>query len=287
MTTDPLLEPYQLKHLTLRNRVFSSAHEPAYSEDGMPKDRYRLYHEEKAKGGIALTMTAGSAVVAPDSPPAFGNLHAYDDEIVPWIRRLTDGVHEHGAACMIQITHLGRRTGWGQDDWLPIVSASALREPAHRGIPKEAEEWDIERIIGQYADAAERMQAGGMDGVEIEAYGHLFDQFLSPLTNRRTDEWGGDDERRLRFGWEVLSAIRERVGPEFIVGVRMVLDEDGAGRDRHGAWAGGAAAVRAGRADRLHQRDPGPHRERGGADRGDPDPRDALGSAPRLRRDGS
>ena len=224
-TTDPLLEPYQLKHLTLRNRVFSSAHEPAYSEDGMPKDRYRLYHVEKAKGGIALTMTAGSAVVAPDSPPAFGNLHAYDDEIVPWIRRLTDDVHEHGTACMIQITHLGRRSGWGQDDWLPIVSASALREPAHRGIPKPAEDWDIERIIGQYADAAERMQAGGMDGVEVEAYGHLFDQFLSPLTNQRDDEWGGDDERRLRFGWEVMSAIRKRVGPEFIVGIRLVIDE--------------------------------------------------------------
>jgi len=225
MNTDPLLEPYQLRHLSLRNRVFSSAHEPAYSEDGMPKDRYRLYHVEKAKGGIGLTMTAGSAVVAPDSPPAFGNLHAYDDEIVPWIRRLTDDVHEHGAACMIQITHLGRRSGWGQDDWLPIVSASALREPAHRGIPKPAEDWDIERIVAQYADAAERMQAGGMDGVEIEAYGHLFDQFLSPLTNRRTDEWGGDDERRLRFGWEVMTAIRERVGPEFIVGIRMVIDE--------------------------------------------------------------
>ncbi len=225
MTTDPLLQPYQLKHLTLRNRVFSSAHEPAYSDNGMPKDRYRLYHVEKARGGIALTMTAGSAVVAPDSPPAFGNLHAYDDEIVPWIRRLTDDVHEHGAACMIQITHLGRRTGWGQDDWLPIVSASALREPAHRGIPKQAEDWDIERIVGQYADAAERMQAGGMDGIEVEAYGHLFDQFLSPLTNHRDDAWGGDDERRLRFGWEVLSAIRQRVGSEFIVGIRMVLDE--------------------------------------------------------------
>lgn len=222
---DPLLQPYELKHLTLRNRVFSSSHEPAYSEGGMPTDRYRLYHVEKARGGIGLTMTAGSAVVAEDSPPAFGNLHAYKDEIVPWIRRLTDEVHEHGSACMIQITHLGRRTGWGQDDWLPIVSASAIREPAHRNIPKVAEEWDIERIIGKYADAAERMQAGGMDGIEVEAYGHLFDQFLSPLTNHRADEWGVDDDARLRFPWEVLSAIRERVGPDFIVGVRMVIDE--------------------------------------------------------------
>ena len=224
LADDPLLQPYQLKGLTLRNRVFSSSHEPAYSVNGMPGDRYRLYHVEKAKGGIGMTMTAGSAVVAEDSPPAFGNLHAYKDEIVPFIRRMTDEIHEHGAACMIQITHLGRRTGWAQDDWLPIVSASPVREPAHRNIPKQAEDWDIERIIGKYADAAERMQAGGMDGVEIEAYGHLFDQFLSPLTNRREDDWGGEEGRR-RFGTTVLTAIRERVGPEFVVGVRMVIDE--------------------------------------------------------------
>ena len=225
MSDDPLLQPFRLKHLTLRNRVFSSSHEPAYSEGGMPTDRYRLYHVEKAKGGIGMTMTAGSAVVAEDSPPAFGNLHAYKDEIVPWIRRLTDEVHEHGAACMIQITHLGRRTGWGQDDWLPIVAPSAIREPAHRNIPKVAEDWDIERIVGKYADAAERMQAGGMDGIEVEAYGHLFDQFLSPFTNHRDDEWGGDPDRFLRFPTAVLTAIRERVGPDFVVGVRMVIDE--------------------------------------------------------------
>jgi 2,4-dienoyl-CoA reductase-like NADH-dependent reductase (Old Yellow Enzyme family) len=225
MSDDPLLQPFTLRHLVLRNRVFSSSHEPAYSEDGMPKDRYRLYHVEKARGGIAMTMTAGSAVVAEDSPPAFGNLHAYRDEIVPWIRRMTDEIHEHGAACMIQLTHLGRRTGWGQDDWLPVVAPSALREPAHRAIPKEAEDWDIERIVGKYADAAERMQAGGMDGIEIESYGHLFDQFWSPLTNRRTDEWGGSLENRLRFGWAVMRAIRERVGAGFIVGIRMAVDE--------------------------------------------------------------
>lgn len=229
MNDDPLLRPYTLKHLTLRNRVFSSAHEPAYSEGGMPTDRYRLYHVEKAKGGIGLTMTAGSAVVAEDSPPAFGNLHAYDDAIVPWLRRLTDDVHEHGAACMIQITHLGRRTGWAQDDWLPVVAPSPVREPAHRAIPKQAEDWDIDRIVTKYADAAERMRAGGMDGIEIESYGHLFDQFWSPVTNRRTDEYGGDLDARMTFGWRVLRAVRARVGADFIVGLRMAIDERLAG----------------------------------------------------------
>ncbi|HTH05423.1 MAG TPA: NADH:flavin oxidoreductase [Ilumatobacteraceae bacterium] len=225
MNDDPLLQPFQLRHLRLKNRVLSTSHEPAYSEDGMPKDRYRAYHVEKAKGGLAMTMTAGTAIVSPDSPPAFGNLHAYDDDIVPWIRRMTDEIHSHDCAAMIQISHLGRRTGWGQDDWLPVVAPSRLREPAHRAHPKEAEPWDIERIVRQYADAAERMKSGGMDGVEIEAYGHLFDQFLSPATNLRTDEYGGSFENRLRFPLEVLHAIRERVGPDFIVGVRMVIDE--------------------------------------------------------------
>jgi 2,4-dienoyl-CoA reductase-like NADH-dependent reductase (Old Yellow Enzyme family) len=223
--SDPLLEPFQLKHLALRNRIFSSSHEPAYAEAGMPTDRYRLYHEEKAKGGVALTMTAGSAVVAEDSPPSFGNLHAYDDAIVPWIRRMTDGVHEHGAACMIQLTHLGRRTGWSGGDWLPVLAPSPIREAAHRSIPKEAEDWDIERIITKYADAAERMQAGGMDGIELQSYGHLFDAWWSPGTNQRSDDWGGDRDRRLRFPWMVLEAVRQRVGADFIVGLRMFIEE--------------------------------------------------------------
>jgi 2,4-dienoyl-CoA reductase-like NADH-dependent reductase (Old Yellow Enzyme family)/thioredoxin reductase len=222
---DPLLTPFTLKHLTLRNRVFSSAHEPAYADAGMPTERYRLYHEEKAKGGVALTMTAGSAVVSRDSPPAFGNLHAYDDAIVPWIQQLTDSVHEHGAACMIQITHLGRRAHWGTGDWLPIVAPSALREPAHRGHPKAAEAWDIDRIANDYADAAERMKAGGMDGIEIESYGHYFDQWWSPLTNHRDDAFGGSLDARMEVPMRILRSVRDRVGADFIVGLRMAIDE--------------------------------------------------------------
>lgn len=223
---DPLLQPYRLKHLTLKNRIMSTSHEPAYSEDGMPKDRYRLYHLEKAKGGMALTMTAGSAIVSEDSPPAFGNLHAYCDEIVPWLKKIADDCHEHDCAVMIQLTHLGRRTGWNKGDWLPVLSASPVREPAHRAFPKEIEDWDIERIVGDYAAAAQRMQAAGLDGIEFEAYGHLMDSFWSPATNRREDEYGGSLDNRLRFSDMVLDAVRKAVGPDFIVGIRMVADED-------------------------------------------------------------
>ncbi|KAB0677327.1 NADH:flavin oxidoreductase [Aureimonas leprariae] len=225
MSSDPLLQPFQLKHLRLRNRIIVTSHEPAYPEDGMPKERYRAYTVERAKGGIALTMTAGSAAVAKDSPPAFNNVLAYKDEVVPWIRELTDAVHAEGAAVMIQLTHLGRRTRWDNGDWLPVVAPSHQREAAHRAFPKKLEDWDIRRIVEDYADAAERMQAGGMDGIELEAYGHLIDQFWSPLTNGLDAPYGGSIENRLRFGFEVLRAIRARVGPDFIVGVRYSGDE--------------------------------------------------------------
>jgi len=223
---DPLLQPYQLRHLTLRNRLMSTSHEPNYGEDGMPKDRYRLYHVEKAKGGIALTMTAGSAVVSPDSPPVFGNLLAYKDEIVPWMRRLADDCHAHGAAVMIQITHLGRRTVWNKADWLPVLAPSPVREAAHRSFPKPLEDWDIARIVADYASAAARMEAAGLDGIELDAYGHLPDQFWSPATNQRDDAYGGSLDNRLRFIRQVLTAIRAATDPRFIVGVRLVADED-------------------------------------------------------------
>ncbi len=226
MKNDPLLWPYQLKHLTLKNRVMSTSHEPAYSEDGMPKERYRRYHAEKAKGGMALTMTAGSAIVSRDSPAAFGNLHVYRDEIVPWLGELADACHEHDCKVMIQLTHLGRRTGWNKADWLPVLAPSAVREPAHRSFPKVIEDWDIERIVADYASAAQRCQAAGLDGIEFEAYGHLIDGFWSPATNHRTDEYGGSLDNRLRFTWKVIDAVREAVGDRFVVGIRMVADED-------------------------------------------------------------
>ena len=225
-SNDPLLQPYRLKHLTLRNRIMSTAHEPSYSEDGLPKDTYRLYHLEKAKGGIALTMTAGSAIVSRDSAPAFGNLHAYRDEIVPWLKRLADDCHEAGSAVMIQLTHLGRRTNWNKADWFPVLAPSPVREPAHRAFPKEIEDWDMDRIVADYAAAAQRMQAAGLDGIELECYGHLLDQFWSPATNRREDDYNGSLDNRLRFIFRVLDAIRAGVGADFIVGLRLVADED-------------------------------------------------------------
>ncbi|NOD85156.1 MULTISPECIES: NADH:flavin oxidoreductase [unclassified Ruegeria] len=225
MTRDVLLQPYQLKHLTLKNRIMTTSHEPAYPEDGMPKERYRAYHEMRAKAGVAMTMTAGSATVSRDSPPVFNNILAYKDEVVRWMAELTDACHAHGCAVMIQLTHLGRRTGWNKGDWLPSVSSSHYREPAHRAFAKKMEDHDVERIVSDYADAAERMKAAGLDGIELQAYGHLIDQFWSPLTNTMDAPYGGSFDNRLRFGFMVLDAIRNRVGQDFIVGVRYTADE--------------------------------------------------------------
>lgn len=222
---DPLLQPYRLKHLVLKNRIMTTAHEPAYPEDGLPKDRYRAYHVERARGGVALTMTAGSAIVSRDSPPAFNNVLAWKDEVVPWLARLAEECHDHGCAVMIQLTHLGWRTRWDRGDWLPVVAPSGLREPAHRAFPKVLEDWDIARIIRDYADAAERMKAAGLDGIEIEAYGHLIDAFWSPRQNALDAPWNGDLAARMKFSLDVLAAVRERVGPDFIVGVRYTADD--------------------------------------------------------------
>ena len=229
MSKDPLLQPYRLKHLTLKNRIMTTSHEPAYPEDGMPKDRYRAYHAERARAGVAMTMTAGSAAVSRNSPPVFNNILAWKDEVVPWMRKLADECHDHGCAVMIQLTHLGRRTHWNKGDWLPAVSPSHEREAAHRAFPKKLEDWDIARIITDYADAAERMQAAGLDGIELQAYGHLMDQFWSERTNTLDAPYGGSLDNRLRFTFEVLDAVRKRVGPDFIVGLRYTADEDAEG----------------------------------------------------------
>lgn len=225
MSSDPLLQPFQLKNLTLRNRLMSTAHEPGFTEDGLPKERYRLYHAEKAKGGIALTMIGGSSVVDIDSPQAFGNIQLHKDECVKWLRELADDVHENGAAVMIQMTHLGSRTNWDRADWLPTIAASSIPEPVHRHFPKEMEDWDFRRVTAAFADAAERVKEAGLDGIELECASHLIAHFWSPGTNHRADNYGGSLDNRMRLVRELLKSVRGRVGSEFIVGVRMVCDE--------------------------------------------------------------
>ena len=232
--TDPLLKPITIRHLTIRNRILSTSHACGLEEGGMPLDRYQTYHEEKARGGIGLTMFGGSSNVSIDSPSVFRQLNVGVDEIIPHLSAFSARVHAQGAAIMCQITHLGRRGEWGQGAQLPTIAPSVVRETLHRSIPREMDEHDIARVIADFAAAAKRCQDGGLDGIEVLGGGHLIGQFLSPATNHRTDKWGGSLENRCRFGREVLQAIRAAVGDGFLVGFRFVVDEgyqDGLGFD--------------------------------------------------------
>lgn len=222
---DPLLQPFRLKHLSLKNRVMSTSHACGLEVDGHPQERYQRYHEEKARGGIALTMFGGSSNIAPDSPSVFQQLYVGDDGVIPHLQRFSDRIHAHGAALMCQITHLGRRGDPHADNRLPTIAPSPIRETLHRSFPKEMDEHDIARVIKAYGAAARRCLEGGLDGIETLASSHLIGQFLSPLTNTRTDKYGGSVENRCRFGLMAYDEIRKQVGTDFIVGLRYVVDE--------------------------------------------------------------
>ncbi|MBT7611974.1 MAG: NADH:flavin oxidoreductase, partial [Rhodospirillaceae bacterium] len=224
-TTDPLLQPLRLKHLTLKNRVMSTSHACGLHEGGMADERYQSYHEEKARGGIGLSMFGGSSNITPDSPDTFKQLYVGDDSCIPHLQRFSGRMHRHGAALMCQITHLGRRGDSYADNWLPMIAPSHSRETLHRSFAREMDEHDIARVVTAYGDAAMRCKEGGLDGIESICGGHLIGQFLSPATNHRTDHFGGSLENRCRFGLMVHEEIRRRVGDNFIVGMRFVVDE--------------------------------------------------------------
>ncbi|MEQ6888729.1 dimethylglycine demethylation protein DgcA [Halomonas sp. CS7] len=228
MAFDAIFQPIQIGNLTIRNRVVSTAHAEVHATDGgMTTDRYVKYYEEKAKGGVGLSICGGSSVVSIDSPQGWwSSVNLATDRIIPHFQNLADAVHKHGGKIMIQITHMGRRSRWDGFDWSTLVSPSGIREPVHRSTCKTIEEEDIWRIIGDFAQAARRAKAGGLDGVELSAvHQHLIDQFWSPRVNKREDQWGGSFENRMRFGMEVLKAVRAEVGDDFVVGMRICGDE--------------------------------------------------------------
>ncbi|NIF23236.1 oxidoreductase [Candidatus Pantoea multigeneris] len=225
---DLLFQPLNINKLTIRNRIVSTAHAEVYATDGgMTTDRYVKYYEEKAKGGCGLCICGGSSVVSIDSPQSWwSSVNLSTDRIIPHFQNLADAVHKHGGKIMIQITHMGRRSRWDGENWTHLMSPSGIREPVHRATCKIIEEEDIWRIIGDFAQAAKRAKAGGLDGVELSAvHQHLIDQFWSPRVNKRTDQWGGSFENRMRFGLEVVKAVRAAVGPDFVVGMRITGDE--------------------------------------------------------------
>ena len=224
---DALLQPFTIKGVTFRNRVMSTSHAPAYCEAGKPTERYRRYHEEKAKGGIGLTMFGGTTTMSIDAPAVeYNSISAADDSIIEPFQKLADRVHGHGAKLMVQLTHIGRKMPWDADPWLAPIAPSRVREPLHRNHPKAMEDWDFRRVIRDYGQAARRAKEGGLDGVELQcAYQNLLDSFWTPHINKRTDQYGGSLEDRMRFPLEVFEEVRKQVGDGFIISARMSGDE--------------------------------------------------------------
>lgn len=218
-----LFTPFSIGKVQLKNRIVSTAHSNRYTNGGLPTPRYRRYQEEKAKGGVGLITIGGSAVVSRDSAPAFGNITMYSDDVVAPLKEVASACQRHGSKVFIQLTHLGRRTGDHDSNWLPSVSSVSMREPAHRSYPKQAEEWDLDRIVDDFAAAAKRARAAGINGIELEHYGHLLDAFASPWHLSKLDP---DSQKIAReFPGRVIRAVKAVTGTDMALGVRMSIDE--------------------------------------------------------------
>jgi len=215
-----LFSPIALGHATAKNRIVSTPHGAAFGEKGSITERYIRYHEEKAKGGCGVVMMFGSSSIHPTSINDWGEVNNWDDGVIPQFREMSAAIHRHGALCLSQISHRGRR-GHSWYSGTPLWAPSDTREERHREWPHVMTKAEIREVIDAWAAAAVRLKKGGYDGADIPLYGgHLLENFISPLANTRTDEYGGSLDNRLRLPTEVLRALREAVGRDFILGLR-------------------------------------------------------------------
>ncbi len=222
-----LFSPIKIGHRTVKNRICCSGHADALARDGMPDEVERRYYEEKARGGVGFMMCLGSASVHPSSTARDWNgVELFDDRVIPYLEKFSATMHRYEVPVVCQITHRGRR-GRSIDLWNRLYGPSDLREPNHRENPHPIDEKTIDELVKAFADAAGRLKKGGFDGCEIMAsHCHLIDQFWTPNANERTDGYGIESvESRLRFGVRVIEAVRERVGRDFIVGIRLTGDD--------------------------------------------------------------
>ncbi|HWO77726.1 MAG TPA: FAD-dependent oxidoreductase [Bacillus sp. (in: firmicutes)] len=219
-----LFTPKKIGSIWIKNRILSTGHMTSYVENGIPTDRLIAYHKERAKGGAGLIIVEANAV----HPTAFftaDTICAFKDEVIPYYKKLAEAVHEYDTKMFVQLFHPGREVF--PSGTSVAVAPSAVPADRFRIIPKELEREEIKDIIKGYADTAVRVKTGGLDGVEVVAsHGYLPSQFWSPRLNLRKDEYGGQSiENRLRFLKEIVEAVREKVGPDFVVGLRLSVDD--------------------------------------------------------------
>jgi 2,4-dienoyl-CoA reductase-like NADH-dependent reductase (Old Yellow Enzyme family) len=228
---DALFQPLQVGPVELRNRIIFGAHftmftepNPTWGEPGFYGRRYGRYLADRARGGVAAVI-AGETAVAPNTAYKMpNNANGWDPESVPHYRELTEQVHEHGAKAFIQLTHSGAMM---LGNWSKEVAVAPSVAPEHMEAPKAMDADDIAEMIDYHVRCARNAIDGGFDGIEIQsAHGYLLHQFLSPKFNHRDDGYGGSLENRMRFGVEVLQAVRAEVGDAAAVGLRLAGDDE-------------------------------------------------------------
>ena len=222
-----LLSPIQIGPKRLRCRVLVTAHEIRLAENGIPGPRYAAYHRARARGGAGLQITGCTAIHHTGGLGSEGTLRNIDDSIIDGYRMLSGAVHDERGVILAQLGHSAATTPStdpGAPVWAPSALTGHLMRHGQRAHAMSAGE--IREIVGAFGAAAQRCRKGGMDGVEIlAAFGFLVAAFLSPAANRRNDRYGGSLENRMRFCREVVSAVRDAVGSEGIVGLRIPGDE--------------------------------------------------------------
>ena len=229
MTADQasVLKPYKLASLDLRNRISFNSTVCMIGVDHAFDDARIEYYAERSKGGVGLVITEGLSV-HPTSVPTPTVPIVHDEANIPNFKKLADAVHRHGAAIFGQLWHVGRQSLWSP--FLTPWSASGQRDPLSGTTPHAMTEAEIETLIGFYARSAVNLEEAGFDGAELHsAHGYLPQQFLSPWSNWRTDRWGGVLENRARFLVEIIRRIRSRVGPRFVLGIKLATHEYVAG----------------------------------------------------------
>jgi 2,4-dienoyl-CoA reductase-like NADH-dependent reductase (Old Yellow Enzyme family) len=230
-STSRLLEPLRLGARTASNRVVFGAHftrfvdpSPIVGEPGFYGSRLAGYLERRAEGGVG-TIIAGQAAVHPSTAYQMThNANVWDPACIPGLRLVADAVHRQGALALVQLSHNGGVVpgGWSK---LPALAPSPIAQ--YEEPPKPMTIDEIDEIVDAFATSAVHCAEAGLDGVEIHAaHGYLIHQFLTPLLNHRTDDYGGSFDNRLRFGTRVLEAVRSRVPADFVVGIRLVGDEE-------------------------------------------------------------
>ena len=221
-----LFSPLQIGPVTVRNRILSSGHDTVLVQDGAVTDDLIAYHEARAAGGVGLIVLQVSGVHE-SARYTTHVLMATDDACVPGYAELAEAVHRHGTTIFGQLFHPGREILESKDGSAPVAWApSATPSERFHVMPRAMTEAEIHEVLDGYGQAARRLREAGLDGVELVAsHGYLPAQFLNPQVNVRTDDWGGDEEGRLRFLREALLSVRAQAGPGFAVGLRISGDE--------------------------------------------------------------